>query len=93
MYKLGYEHNNCVGCVKGGAGYWNKIRVDFPETFDRMAKVERQLNVAINKRYEKGRRLRVFLDELDPKAGRPQDLKDAGCSVFCQIEMKEMQND
>ena len=21
MYKLGYSHNNCVGCVKGGNGY------------------------------------------------------------------------
>jgi hypothetical protein len=90
MYKLGYEHNNCVGCVKGGAGYWNKIRVDFPEVFERMAKVERELDVAINKKYRKGKRLRVFLDELDPKSGRPQDLKDAGCSVFCQIEMSEM---
>jgi PP-loop superfamily ATP-utilizing enzyme len=33
MYKLGYLNNNCIGCVKGGMGYWNKIRVDFPEQF------------------------------------------------------------
>ena len=31
MYRLGYANANCVGCVKGGAGYWNKIRRDFPE--------------------------------------------------------------
>lgn len=43
MYRLGYSNNNCVGCVKGGMGYWNKIRVDFPEAFDRMAKLERKL--------------------------------------------------
>ena len=30
MYKMGYNNNNCIGCVKGGAGYWNKIRIDFP---------------------------------------------------------------
>jgi hypothetical protein len=30
MYKLGYRNNNCIGCVKGGMGYWNKIRRDFP---------------------------------------------------------------
>jgi len=30
MYDLGYHNNNCIGCVKGGMGYWNKIRVDFP---------------------------------------------------------------
>lgn len=22
MYKLGFPNNNCIGCVKGGAGYW-----------------------------------------------------------------------
>ncbi len=52
MYKMGYTNNNCIGCVKGQSGYWNKIRVDFPDVFDRMAKLERDLNVAINKRYE-----------------------------------------
>ena len=31
MYDLGYNNNNCIGCVKGGMGYWNKIRVDFPK--------------------------------------------------------------
>jgi hypothetical protein len=30
MYQLGYNNNNCIGCVKGGMGYWNKIRIDFP---------------------------------------------------------------
>lgn len=34
MYQLGYNNNNCLGCVKAaGAGYWNKIRKDFPEVF------------------------------------------------------------
>lgn len=83
MYKLGYNNNNCIGCVKGQQGYWNKIRRDFPETFDRMAKVERDLNVAINKRYEGGRRIRVFLDELDPDAGRDVPMPDIECGVMC----------
>jgi len=25
MYDLGYQNNNCVGCIKGGAAYWNRI--------------------------------------------------------------------
>lgn len=41
MYDLGYPNNNCIGCVKGGMGYWNKIREDFPATFKRRAKAER----------------------------------------------------
>lgn len=53
MYKLGYHNNNCIGCLKaGGAGYWNKIRVDFPEVFERRAHQEKMLNVALCKMAE-----------------------------------------
>ena len=31
MYDLGYPNNNCIGCIKGGMGYWNRIRKDFPD--------------------------------------------------------------
>lgn len=84
MYKLGYKNNNCIGCVKGGAGYWNKIRDDFPDVFNRMSKLERKLNVAINKKYVDGKRIRVFLDELDPKAGRYEsELEIMKCGLIC----------
>lgn len=84
MYKLGYNNNNCIGCVKGGMGYWNKIRVDFPEAFNRMALQERKMNVAICKSYSGGgERKRVFLDELDPTAGRDVPLPDIECGVIC----------
>lgn len=41
-YKMGYSNNNCLktGCVKGGIGYWQKIRIDFPDKFERMAERE-----------------------------------------------------
>ena len=87
MYLLGYKNNNCIGCVKGQSGYWNKIRVDFPDVFNRMAKVERSLNVAINKSYAgDGKRKRVFLDELDPSHGRYASEPSLGCGVLCDIE-------
>lgn len=41
MYDMGYNNNNCIGCIKGGMGYWNKIRIDFPDVFQRMATRER----------------------------------------------------
>lgn len=89
MYRMGYKNNNCVGCVKGQAGYWNKIRRDFPEAFARMAKIERELDAAICKR--EGRhpdgtrwRERVFLDELDPAQGRYAAEPDIECGVLCQ---------
>lgn len=84
MYLLGYNNNNCIGCVKGQAGYWNKIRIDFPAAFDRMAKQERRMNAAINKSYAgDGKRKRIFLDELDPTAGRGVPLPDIECGALC----------
>ena len=81
MYKLGYQNNNCIGCPKGGMGYWNKIRVDFPDTFGRMAKLERELNVSVLRSEGKG----VFLDELDPNRGHHNDDPSFECSLFCQL--------
>ena len=88
MYRMGYRNNNCVGCVKASSpGYWNKIRRDFPEAFDRMAKMERELNVSICKfeGAKNGQRWvrRVFLDELDPHAGNLSVEPDMECGVLC----------
>ncbi|NHC02352.1 hypothetical protein G9F31_00950 [Acinetobacter sp. 187] len=85
MYKLGYLNNNCIGCVKGGAGYWNKIRKDFPETFKKMAEVERDVGHSVLKN-DKGP---IFLDELDPKMGRYKDEPDIDCSFSCQIAKED----
>lgn len=84
MYLLGYRNNNCIGCVKGGAGYWNKIRVDFPEVFDRMARMERELNTKLLQVTIDGVRQRVFLDELDPAAGRYDTEPSISCGIVCQ---------
>tara|TARA_R100001530_G_scaffold88084_2_gene61317 strand:+ start:376 stop:1152 length:777 start_codon:yes stop_codon:yes gene_type:complete len=84
MYKLGFRNNNCIGCVKGSSGYWVKTRKIFPEVFKRMALLERELNVAINKKYVKGERVRVFLDELPENAGRYEDEPDISCGIMCQ---------
>jgi len=82
MYELGYNNNNCIGCVKGGMGYWNKIRQDFPESFDRMAKAERTVGNSCIKN--------VFLDELDPDAGRQTKIVMPDCGNFCDIEFTEV---
>ncbi len=83
MYKLGYKNNNCIGCVKGGMGYWNKIRRDFPEDFERMAKLEREIGATILKDRSWGVTSRVYLDELDPSAGRYNEEPDIECGVVC----------
>lgn len=50
MYQLGYKNNNCIGCLKAqSAGYWNKIRKDFPEVFATRARQEKLLNVSLTR--------------------------------------------
>lgn len=79
MYDLGYNNNNCIGCVKGGMGYWNKIRKDFPDVFIQRAKLERDVGHSIIKG--------VYLDELKPDAGREQDLILEDCGIMCQLSL------
>jgi hypothetical protein len=88
MYALGYDHNNCIGCPKGGIGYWNKIRVDFPKVFDRMASLERDIGHAVNsEEITEGSRAKtpVWLDELDPDRGDYATEPDIECSIMCAI--------
>lgn len=95
MYQLGYTNNNCVGCVKGGMGYWNKIRRDFPEVFDRMAKLERQVGATCLKEADKvnGGSKRLYLDELDPERGREEAPITAECGVVCSVEFADMESE
>lgn len=77
MYDLGYRNNNCIGCVKGGKGYWNKIRIDFPEVFEERARHEREIGHTCLKG--------IYLDELDPNVGRIEDEVMEECSIMCQL--------
>lgn len=83
MYKLGYEHNNCVGCVKGGMGYWNKIRKDFPAEFKRMADFEKRKGYTVLKEPKTGDPL--YLHDLDPERGRFADEPKIECGIMCEI--------
>ena len=75
MYELGYKNNNCIGCVKGGKGYWNKIRVDFPEVFLAMVQREKKMGAQIFKD--------VSLENLDPSAGNYRSEFEVECGVTC----------
>lgn len=86
MYRLGYRNNNCIGCVKGGAGYWNKIRIDFPAQFERMAKVEREIGHSIIKNAHGP----VFLDEMPTDMGIHQEQPDIECSFFCHMAEQDI---
>jgi 3'-phosphoadenosine 5'-phosphosulfate sulfotransferase (PAPS reductase)/FAD synthetase len=80
MYRMGYRNNNCLGCVKGGKGYWNKIRRDFPEVFARRARQEREIGHSCIRG--------CFLDELAPNAGNYSAEPDIACEGVC-VQVKE----
>ncbi len=74
MYDLGFPNNNCIGCIKAGQYTWNLVRKHFPEVFEKRAKLERELGCSCMNG--------LYLDELDPKAGRPNEVVPE-CSIFC----------
>lgn len=77
MYELGYPNNNCIGCVRGGGGYWNKIKNDFPDVFARRCEMERQIGGKVFKEY--------YLDELPEDYGRDLKIIVPDCGLFCEV--------
>jgi hypothetical protein len=82
MYALGFEHNNCIGCVKStSGGYWNRVRRLFPDVFARRARQSR----LIGARLVRVDGERVFLDELPLEEDTPDD--DIDCGPTCQLPL------
>lgn len=85
MYALGFNHNNCLGCVKATSpGYWNRVRRLFPEVFAKRAAQSRLLGV----RLVRVKGVRIFLDELPEDEEAPDDNID--CGPVCQIPTDEV---
>lgn len=82
MYELGYPNNNCLGFTKGGMGYWNKIRKDFPDVFKSRSELERLVGHSILKD-SKGSP--IYLDELDPNRGNMNTEVFPECGIMCYL--------
>lgn len=87
MYRLGFDHNNCWGCVKASSpSYWAKTRRYNPTVFQRRCEQSR----AINCRLVILQGVRIFLDELPSDIELAQlglmNLPDGEieCGPFCQ---------
>lgn len=90
MYRLGFHNANCIGCPKGGAGYWNKIRQVFPERFYQIADL--QESIGPGAKFLRNRRTneRIYLRELDPSHGRIDDEPAISCSFFCEMAQQDI---
>lgn len=84
MYSLGYSNNNCIGCVKGGKGYWNKIKIDFPEVFEKMVQAENNLNHSCIKN--------TFLRDLKESKKQYKNIDIPDCSNFCEVELSDIES-
>lgn len=91
MYLLGYDNANCIGCVKGGEGYWRAIRKDFPEYFEAICLLQDEIGEGSwFLRYRSGplKDQRFPLRRLpDGEIVRNEALPS--CSFFCEIAEQE----
>lgn len=91
MYRMGYENANCIGCVKGGLGYFRAIREDFPVEFERLAQVESEIGPgAYILRHRSGplKGQRFPLYELPPgPAVRNENVPS--CGLLCETAEQE----
>lgn len=92
MYKLGYKNNNCRGCVKAQSpAYWKKIKIDFPEYFEKMLEQEKRLGVKICKANIDGvKDVRMHLDELPEWIAPLDDTPDIQCGIFCHMAEQDI---
>lgn len=82
MYSLGFNNNNCIGCCKGGEGYWNKTREVFPKDFVAVAEIQKAIGPGayIFRNRKTGERYSLY--DLPLGKGR-HDEPEIECSVFC----------
>lgn len=87
-YRQGYNNANCVGCCKGGEGYWNKTRRDSPGDFIEVAEIQKSIGPGAYMFRNRKTQERFSLYDLPPDAGR-MDEEVPECSLFCAMAEEE----
>lgn len=89
LYALGFRNNNCIPCVKAqSASYWALVRQEFPEEFNRLAKLSRSLGAKLCK-LGGGARERIFIDQI-PFDQPTTDPVQPSCDFLCHLAEAEM---
>jgi len=89
MYKLGFNNNNCIGCPKGGLGYWNKVREVFPERYWRAAVVQADIGPGAYFLLDRKTGGRLSLLDLPADVGRHRE-PEIACSFFCDMAEQDI---
>jgi hypothetical protein len=82
MYRLGYQNANCIGCVKGGMGYWRAIREDFPEQFAQLADIQEAIGPGAYLHFNRKTGERYSLRNL-PSGPVSRNEEMPSCSFYC----------
>lgn len=84
QYELGFDNNNCPGCVKvTSPWYWDKVRELQPDVFKRRCAQSRKLGVRL---VEIHHHERIFLDELPPGPFKHRGKKEnVSCGPECGV--------
>jgi 3'-phosphoadenosine 5'-phosphosulfate sulfotransferase (PAPS reductase)/FAD synthetase len=86
LYGLGFLNNNCMPCVKATSpAYWALVRKTFPDKFERMAKLSRELDVRLCRIEGE----RSFIDEIPLDYPTTNPIVPT-CDFLCQIAEQEM---
>lgn len=88
MYRLGYSNANCIGCVKGGEGYFRAIREDFPEQFETLCQVQESIGPGAYLFRNRATGVRYSLRDIPPGKTR-RDLSPPACGLICEMAEQE----
>jgi hypothetical protein len=89
MYRLGFNNANCIGCPKGGEGYWNKTRQVFPGQFVQIQDIQEDIGPGAYFFRDRKTEVRYGLKDLPPNKGR-HDEPLPSCSFFCDMAEQEI---
>ena len=84
MYLMGYDNANCIGCVKGGEGYFRAIRADFPAQFEELCKVQDEIGPGSYLHRNRKTNERFSLRDLGEGPARRNEALPS-CSFFCEM--------
>lgn len=93
MYRKGFKNANCKCCIKGGEGYMNKSRIEFPAEFNVLADVQESIGPGAYLFRDRKTNIRYSLRDLPADKGRYQDEPEISCSFFCEMAEQDIRNE
>ena len=89
LLRLGYDNTNCIGCVKGGKGYFRAIRQDFPEEFEALCAPQDERGEGSYRFRDRARNVRFSPRDLGDGLERRSERLPV-CSFFCEMAEAEL---